>query len=539
MKDIFFLRHMESKNKRVAVLGGGLSGLGSWIALKEAGAFDVICFEKTDIYGGTWSYREHSDDGVPSIMPTTTTINSKELIALSNFPPPKECNNYMRYDEFFQYLKAHAERNDGLNYVRYNFEVVEVKRCDDYEITGKWAVTVRNTISGEVSTGVYDALIVSTGHINRPKMPSYPGQDLFKGKIIYSHSLKGVEPYRNKTILVVGMGCSGLDAAVETNNVAKKVYLSTRSGRHVINRIGLNGYPYDYILIRPYLYQLLDIFPASFVSWCFETGYLDNQFHHNLYSVVPDHHVFSKDPAISSQIGSKLITGAVIQKPDIETFAEDGVVFKGETEVTKADVVIMATGYTWKFPYLEEGIIIEDKGKFDLYKCVFPIHMKHSTIAFVGFFLPFGPGIPPGELQCRWVAQVFAGKCNLPSKKQMLKDAEKRYKANLSRYGPSEKVSIKVNYIQYCDELAAEFGAKPDILKFFFTDIRLFFKIMFGPSLAYQYRLQGPHPWDGAREAIMTSKDRMLYPLTKKCSIERQENVFKRIARKTLSCIIF
>ncbi|GBN42772.1 Dimethylaniline monooxygenase [N-oxide-forming] 2, partial [Araneus ventricosus] len=153
--------------------------------------------------------------------------------------------------------------------------VIEVKRCDDFEETGRWKVTVKNTSTGEITTGVYDGVIVCIGHVNRPNMPLYPGQELFKGSLFHSHSLKGVDPYRNKTIIVIGMGCSGLDAAIETSNVAKQVYLSARNGAYVVNRVGLNGIPYDYDMLRPYLYQLMDILPVKFISWCFETGYLD------------------------------------------------------------------------------------------------------------------------------------------------------------------------------------------------------------------------------------------------------------------------
>ncbi|GBM36402.1 hypothetical protein AVEN_234793-1 [Araneus ventricosus] len=69
-------------------------------------------------------------------------------------------------------------------------------------------------------------------------MPSYPSQDLFKGKIMHTYSLKEVAPYKEKTVVVVGMGCSGLDAAVETSNVARQVRLSggkvLTSGRRVL-----------------------------------------------------------------------------------------------------------------------------------------------------------------------------------------------------------------------------------------------------------------------------------------------------------------
>ncbi|GBM84512.1 Dimethylaniline monooxygenase [N-oxide-forming] 5, partial [Araneus ventricosus] len=116
----------------------------------------------------------------------------------------------------------YAKSSDVLQYILYNMEVLKVKRSDDYEKTGKWTVTVKNRLSGQSSTDAYYGVLVCVGHINKPKMPSYPGQDLFKGKIIHTHSLKGVEPYKDKIVVVVGMGCSGLDAAVETSNVAKQ-----------------------------------------------------------------------------------------------------------------------------------------------------------------------------------------------------------------------------------------------------------------------------------------------------------------------------
>ncbi|CAL1283935.1 unnamed protein product [Larinioides sclopetarius] len=81
-------------------------------------------------------------------------------------------------------------------------------------------------MTSEKTTCVYDGIMVCIGHINRPNMPTYPGQEIFKGHLIHSHSVKGAEPYRGKTVVVVGMGCSGLDSAIEISNVAKQVRLS-------------------------------------------------------------------------------------------------------------------------------------------------------------------------------------------------------------------------------------------------------------------------------------------------------------------------
>ncbi|GBN27538.1 Dimethylaniline monooxygenase [N-oxide-forming] 2 [Araneus ventricosus] len=529
---------MDTPIKRIAIIGGGYAGLSSIWTLLEEGGFEPVCFEKTDKPGGTWCYRKEVMNGVPSIMPTTITNHSKEMGAVSNWPPPKESSIFMRHNEIYQYVLDIAKSRGALKHILYNMEVIKVKRADDYEESGRWSVTVRNTVTEQASTDVFDGVLVCVGHFNRPKMPSYPGQELYKNHIIHTHSLKEVEPYRNKTVVVVGMGCSGLDAAVEISSIAKQVYLSTRSGAHVLHRAGPNGYPMDYSLLRRWLYILLYMLPPQAYSWLLESVFADPQFNQNMYAVKPQHHILSKEPVINDCLASKLLSGLVKQVPDIQAFTEDGVIFEGDTEVTKTDVVIMGTGYTWEFPFLEEDILVHEQGRFNLYKCMYPVNLHHGTLSFIGFVLPFGPGFPIAELQIRWATQVLAGNCKLPSKEVMLQDVLKRHSYNVARYAPSEKISIRIDIIQYCDDVASQIGAKPNFIKVLLTDPKLFLKLVFGPSLPYQYRLQGPHSWDGAREAIMTCEERLFYPLKKMSSMEPPENIFLTILKKILRALV-
>ncbi|KAF8795307.1 Dimethylaniline monooxygenase [N-oxide-forming] like protein [Argiope bruennichi] len=331
---------------------------------------------------------------------------------------------------------------------------------------------------------------------------------------------------------VLVWGCRG--GKGPRKNVAQKVYLSTRSGAHVIKRVGHHGLPYDIIVIRPYLYQLLDYIPYQSLSWLFESVYLDLQFDQKMYAIKPDHWALGKDPVLNDHFDSKLLSGSIVQKPKIQYFTENGVLFEGDEAATECDVVIMATGYTWEFPFLEEGILVTEKGRINLYKCMFPPHLPHGTLAIMGFLLPFGPIFPAGELQARWVTQILAKKCKLPSEEIMMRDIEKRHTTNVLRYGPIEKATVRIDIIQYCDELASQFGAKPNLLKMLFTDPKLFLRILFGPSVSYQYRLQGPHPWEGAREAIMTTMDRVVWPMTKRKAEERHDSFLKRLIRTLL-----
>uniref|UniRef100_A0A1I7YTC1 Flavin-containing monooxygenase n=1 Tax=Steinernema glaseri TaxID=37863 RepID=A0A1I7YTC1_9BILA len=62
------------------------------------------------------------------------------------------------------------------------------------------------------------------------------------------------------------------------------------------------------------------------------------------------------------------------------------------------------------------------------------------------------------------------------------------------------------------DEMANMIGCKPNLLAQFFTDPKLWWTLFFGPNVAYQYRLRGPHPWKDARQALLTLPDRVVVP---------------------------
>lgn len=82
-----------------------------------------------------------------------------------------------------------------------------------------------------------------------------------------------------------------------------------------------------------------------------------------------------------------------------------------------------------------------------------------------------------------------------------------------SRFVESPRGIHRVQYIDYMDEIASELGVKPNLLSLFIWDTKLAKEIFWGPCTPYQYRLQGPGKWAGARAAILTQRDRILKPL--------------------------
>ena len=265
--------------------------------------------------------------------------------------------------------------------------------------------------------------------------------------------------------------------------------------------------------------------PYSLKCWLFET-YTNFRFDHNTYQLRPSHRILSQHPFFNDILGNRILSGTVVLKSDIDRFTENGVVFIGENHETSCEVVILATGYKTKFPFISQDLIPTNNNEIDLYKWVFSPKLKHpKTLAFISLVQSLGAIIPVGEQQSRWFAQLMSNRVTLPDSKTMEMDIEKKKQWISRRYYRSERHTIQDEWIEYLDAVTEQFGAKPNLLKYFFTDNKLWRALYFGPSLTYQYRLEGPHRWSGAKEAILTANERISGALKTRYAKEVTQNV--------------
>lgn len=500
-----------TEKKVVAVIGAGPCGLGCVKSIKEEN-MEPVCFERTGHIGGLWRYHDDDVEGIASVMKTTIINTSKELGAASDCPPPAEYPNYMHHTLMYEYIKNLAIKFDCMRHVRVHHETVKIEFADDYEKTGRWKVTNKNTKTGEIVSEVFDGVMICIGHHVYPNVPTFQDQDRFQGKIMHTHSLKNVEGFNDKKVAVVGAGNSAMDAAVELSSVAKQVYLSSRRGAWVIPRVGPRGHPFDAFFVRRIVHLMQVYLPYNLICY-FSEKQANERFNHATYNLKPKHRIWSQHPTVSDSLPIKLLSGTVVTRGNIENFTEKGVIFDGEEKETEVDAVILATGYRIKFPFLSDEIVPVVNNRVKLYKFMYPPQLPHSTLAILGLVQPSGPGFPVGEMQCRWSVQVMSGKVSLPSKEEMYADIEAKDSQNRKKFVDSPRHTLQVDFIGYQDELAELIGAKPNLLKLAFTDPKLFWAVFTGPSLAYQYRLQGPNAWAGAREAILTYRERVRAPL--------------------------
>ncbi|KAF1462215.1 Dimethylaniline monooxygenase [N-oxide-forming] 5, partial [Spheniscus demersus] len=339
---------------------------------------------------------------------------------------------------------------------------------------------------------------------------SLPGLEKFEGWYLHSRDYKSPQSFLGKRVVVVGTGNSGIDIAVELSHIAKQVFLSTKRGTWVLHRVGDDGYPFDFSYISRFRELLHSLLPQNASSFLLERK-LNARFDHVLYGLQPQHRVFHQHPTVNDDLPNCIISGSVLVKPNIQKFTETSAIFSDGTR-EDIDAVVFATGYSFSFPFLE-GCVKVVENQISLYKFMFPINLEKPTLAFIGLIQPLGPIMPISELQCRWATRVFKGLQDLPPSTNMLADITQTKEKMAKRYVKSQRHTIQVDYIPYMDELACQVGVKPNLLTLFLTDPKLALEVAFGPCTPYQYRLQGPGEWAGAREAILTQWQRVVRPL--------------------------
>ncbi|XP_060630291.2 flavin-containing monooxygenase 5 [Anolis sagrei] len=496
--------------KRVAIIGAGSSGLCSIKCCLDEG-LEPVCFDSSDDIGGLWRFKEIPEEGRASIYNSVIINTSKEMMCFSDFPIPDDYPNYMHNSKILDYFRLYAKHFDLLKYIHFKTAVRSVNKRPDFSSTGQWDVVTET--DGKQESSVFDAILVCTGHHTEAHLPldSFPGIRNFKGGYFHSRDYKSPEPFTGKRVIVIGIGNSGGDLAVEISRKAKQVFLSTRRGAWIINRVGDNGYPADVVLTSRYNVMRKHLVTTSMLNQWIEDR-LNARFNHSHYGLKPKHRFWSQHPTINDDLPNCIISGKVLVKPNVSEFTETAAIFEDGSKEEDIDFVVFATGYSFSFPFLGNCVRVVENN-IALYKFVFPPHLEKPTLAFIGLVQPLGAIMPISEIQARWATRVFKGDATLPPISDMLSDFTMKQACMQKRYVKSQRHTVQVDYIEYMDEVASQFGVKPNVWSLLLTDPKLAWEVIFGPCTPYQYRLQGPGKWNDARKAILTQHERVLKPL--------------------------
>jgi dimethylaniline monooxygenase (N-oxide forming) len=356
---------------------------------------------------------------------------------------PRSFPDFPHHTQVAQYFSDYVDHFGLADRITFETGVERAVRGPD----GTWTV--------ELDTGEqrrYDALLVANGHHWDPRWPEPPYPGRFDGVQMHSHWFVDAADFRDKNVLVVGMGNSAMDIAVESSFVARRTFLSARRGAHVLPKYVL-GRPVDQLEISA-LTPLLP-FPVrrAFVGLLYRlaVGRVEN------YGLPrPDHRLLESHPTISADILGRVAQGEVRWKPGIDSLLGDEVRF-GDGSTEPIDVIVWCTGYKVTFPFFDPDFLAAPENELLLYRRVFKPGV--DNLFFVGLLQPVGALMPLAEAQGRWIASYLRGEYRLPASAIMEADIRREHERMRRRYVASKRHTMEVDFEDYLYRLRRELGA--------------------------------------------------------------------------------
>jgi len=421
----------------VCIIGAGSSGIAGAKVLAEHGVpFD--CFEVSDEVGGNWAFG--NANGMSSAYRSLHINTSRERMEYSDFPMPKDWPDFCHHALIKQYFNDYVDHFGIRDRITFSTAVKRAARGPD----GVWEVALS---TGE--TRHYDAVVVANGHHWDPRWPEpvFPGADTFAGRQMHSHEYVDTQGFEGKKVVVLGMGNSAMDIAVEVSLVTERTLLAARRGAWIIPNY-LFGKPSDQLPVNPRI-------PFS----------LRQRWVHELVKRVvgspaafglpePDHIVGQAHPTISNYILARVAHGEVVPKPNIAAFEGSSVRFADGSVEEDVDVVVYCTGYKVTFPFFDEDLISAPDNDLPLYRRVF--HPEVDNVFFLSLLQPLGATMPLAEAQAHWVARFLRGEYQLPPPADVRADMERERARMFKRYVTSKRHTMQVDFDDYLFELRRE-----------------------------------------------------------------------------------
>jgi dimethylaniline monooxygenase (N-oxide forming) len=419
-----------------AVIGAGSSGIAATKALHERG-IAVDCYEKSDRVGGNWVFA--NKNGMSAAYEGLHINTSRERMEYSDFPMPKSFPDYPHHSHIARYFDDYVDHFGFRDSIRFECGVERAQRVagDGWELTTEHGETER-----------YDALLVANGHHWNPRMPepAFPGSDTTKIEQLHAHGYTSDEQLRGRKVVVLGMGNSAMDIAVESSYVAESTYLAARRGAWITPKY-LFGRPADQLKNDPRL-------PFRLRRALIERIIIAQVGRPEQYGLQkPDHRFGEAHPTVSGRILDRIGHGTVTPKPNIARLHEREIEFTDGTRV-EADVVVYCTGYKISFPFFDEGFLSAPENHIELFRRVF--HPDIDNLAFIGLLQPLGAIMPLAETQGQWVADYLKGEYHLPARPALLADIRADQDAMRKRYVSSKRHTIQVDFDDYLYDLAKE-----------------------------------------------------------------------------------
>jgi cation diffusion facilitator CzcD-associated flavoprotein CzcO len=309
------------------IVGAGPAGLAVAGRLRQA-RLEFVVIEKSDRVGDAW-HRHYDRLHLHTV---------KQLSHLPGLDFPEHYPRYIPRKELADYYTRYADV--------FSIEpMFGVKAQEILPSEDKWLTRAQHGL--EISS---EHVVVATGLNRVPKWPSFEGEDGFTGRRIHARDYRDPGPFAGQRVLVVGMGNTGAEIALDLSEAGVDSSLSVRGPINIVPRDVL-GRPTQLTA------RMLARLPTGLAD---RLGSLLRRMTVGdliAYGIAtPDIaplaqlRVRGKTPVIDVGTVSRIKRGLIAVRPGIDHFEADMIVFTDGRKV-RYDTVIFATGYR---PMLEE-----------------------------------------------------------------------------------------------------------------------------------------------------------------------------------------
>ncbi len=149
--------------------------------------------------------------------------SDRDRSALPYLSFPAGTPRYPSREQVIEYLELYARHFELVPH--FNEEVRTVRPRNP-----GWIVTTTASVyhSGRV--------VVATGYNAVPSLPRWRGQERFGGRILHSSDYRSGESFRGQSILVVGLGNSGGEIAIDLHEHGARVAMAVRGPVNIVPR---------------------------------------------------------------------------------------------------------------------------------------------------------------------------------------------------------------------------------------------------------------------------------------------------------------
>ena len=299
----------------VVVVGGGPAGLATSAELRRR-RIEHVVLERGEAAGHTWM----------NLYDSLTLHTGKHLSTLPGMSFDRSVPIFPSRHDFVSYLHRYVEVFELP--IETGRTVTAMERNGDTWVVRTDAGTVRAR-----------DVVIATGIVAGPRMPSVAGREQFRGRVMHSVEYRRPAGFQGRRVLVVGVGNSGGEIGSELANAGAHVTVAVRSGANVVP-LQLGGIPIQYLA-----FAMRGLPRAARRGIADLVGKLTEARRGKPVLPKPPHGPLDAIPLIGFNLVDAIRAGRIAVRGGISALTPDGARFTDGVE-QPFDDVIFATGFS-------------------------------------------------------------------------------------------------------------------------------------------------------------------------------------------------